>query len=51
MFDDVCLRFKSAICNELGEVVAWCEDITDEEVQATLDEHEDYYLNCVMVEV
>lgn len=41
--------FESAICNELSEVVAWCKDLTDAEVQAMLDEHEEYYINCIEI--
>ena len=46
---DEFLKFESAICNELGEVVAWCKDLSDTKVQATLDKHEEYYINCVEV--
>lgn len=43
------LNFMSVICNELGEVVARCNELKDDEIQKILDEHEEYYLNCVEV--
>ena len=46
---DELLMFESAICNENGEVVAWCRGLSDNEVQAILDEHEEYYLNCKQI--
>ncbi len=47
--EDLLLQFESVIRNELGEVVARCNDLTDKEVQKILDEHEDYYLGCIEV--
>ena len=48
MFDEF-LKFESAICNELGEVVAWCRELTDGQVQKMLDDHKEYYINCIQV--
>lgn len=36
------LEFKTAICNELGEFVCWCSDISIEERERILDEHPEY---------
>lgn len=49
MHEELELAYETVICNELGEVVARCSEMTDEETQKMLDEHEEYYLNCVEV--
>ena len=48
MYEDL-LRFESVICNELGEVVARCNEMTDKQIQKLLDEHEEYYINCIQI--
>ena len=41
------MNYSTAICNELGEVVAYCKGMTNEEIQKMLNEHEEYSLRCV----
>jgi hypothetical protein len=49
MEDMLGLRFESVICNELGEIVARCNDLTFAQVKKILEEHEEYYINTVQV--
>ena len=41
------LEFKTAICNELGEFVCWCSDISIVERDNMLDEHPEYTMQCL----
>lgn len=49
MYEELLTQYESVICNELGEVVARCNDLPGEQVQKILDEHEEYYLRCVEI--
>jgi len=49
MYEELLLSFRTGICNECGEVVVWCDELTDEQVQKLLNDHEEYYLNCIQI--
>lgn len=33
------LMYESAIVDELGDVIAWCKDLSEKEIKAILDEY------------
>lgn len=33
------LTYESAIVDELGDVIAWCRDLSEKEIEAMLDEY------------
>ena len=34
--------FRRAIVDELGNVIYWCSELSDEEIKLILSEHEEY---------
>lgn len=36
------LEFRSAIVDELGEVMHWCSDLSKAEIDRIMDEHEEW---------
>lgn len=43
------LEFKSAIIDELGEIVAWCSDFTESEIEEILANHSEYSIRCIQI--
>lgn len=43
------LEFKSAIVNECGEVIAWCDDLTEYEINEILEDHVEYLIECIQI--
>lgn len=35
------MEYSSVVVNELGEVVAWCKDLTQEQIENLLEEQKD----------
>lgn len=42
-----CPTYRSAIVNELGEVVAWVSDLTQAEQDEILEDHPEYGITCI----
>lgn len=42
-------EYRSAIVDECGDVVYWCDELTDEEVDDILDSHEEWSRKCICV--
>jgi hypothetical protein len=38
------LEFRSAIVNELEEVICWCSELTKEEIDKILTDHEEWMI-------
>lgn len=43
------LQFERVIFNELGEVVARCREMKNDQIQKILNEHEEYYIGCIQI--
>lgn len=43
------MEYSSVVVNELGEVVAWCRDLTQEEIQKVLEESTEYRITCIVL--
>lgn len=41
------LEFKTAIVNELGEIIQWCEDLTENEIDEILIKHPEWRTKCI----
>lgn len=41
--------YARAIVNELGEVVAWCKDLTQEEIDKVLSSSTKYKITCIVL--
>lgn len=39
--------YRSAIVNELGYVVFWCDDLRHEQIEHILNEHHEWSVKCV----
>ena len=37
---------RLAIVDECGDVVVWCDTISEEEAQEIIDTHEEWYYKC-----
>ena len=44
------MEYRSAIVDELGNLVAYCSDLTEGEKNHILDEHPEYSYGCVACE-
>ena len=42
--------YRSAIVDELGEVMYWCSDLTKEEVYQILRDHPEWDCNLIEIE-
>lgn len=40
------LEFRSAIVNELGEIICWCSELDKDEVDIVLAEHPEWKKQC-----
>jgi hypothetical protein len=43
----IMLEFKSAIVDECGCVVYWCENLTDNEIDEILTKYPEYRIACI----
>ena len=43
------LEFRSAIVDELGEIVAWCSEFTESEIDAILETYTEYRIECIQI--
>jgi hypothetical protein len=43
----IMLEFKTAIVNELGEIIQWCEDLTENEIDEILIKHPEWRIACI----
>lgn len=42
--------YRSAIVDELGYVMFWCDDLRkDEQIESILNEHPDWFVKCVEI--
>jgi hypothetical protein len=41
------LEFKTAIVNELGEIIQWCEDLTENEIEEILINRPEWRTKCI----
>lgn len=41
------MEFRTAIVDELGDVVCWCEDLTEDNIEEILDTHPEWSRRCV----
>lgn len=41
------IEFKSAIVDELGNIVCWCENLSDEEIEEILTNHIEWRKTCI----
>lgn len=43
--------YRSAILNELGNVMFWCDELRrDEQIECILNEHPEWSVKCVNIE-
>ena len=43
------MEYSSVVVDELGEVVAWCKDLTQEEIEKVLNESPEYKITCIVL--
>lgn len=43
------MEYSSVVVNELGEVVAWCKDLTQEEIEKVLSSSTEYKITCIVL--
>ena len=43
------MEYSSVVVNELGEVVAWCKDLTQEEIEKVLSSSTEYKITCIVI--
>lgn len=41
------LEFRTAIVDELGEVMYWCDELSQNEVEEILDNHVEWKKKCI----
>lgn len=41
--------FRTAIVDELGDIVEWCDKLTEEEIEEMLDEHVEWSRKAIQV--
>lgn len=44
------LKFESAIVDELGVILYWCEDLSDAEIDEILSNHPEYRIDSIEIE-
>lgn len=40
-------EYRSAIVDELGALVAWCDELTESEKKRIMDNHPEYNFSCL----
>lgn len=43
------MEYSSVVVNELGEVVAWCKDLTQEEIEKVFEESPECKITCIVL--
>lgn len=43
------LEYKSAIVDECGDIICWCEDLSDEEITEFLTNHIECRRTCIEI--
>ena len=43
------MEFKSAIVDELGFVVEWCDRLSEKEIQDVLTDHPEWSRKCIQI--
>lgn len=43
------MEYSSVVVNELGEIVAWCKDLTQEEIEKVLEESTECKITCIVL--
>jgi len=43
------MEYRCCIVNELDEVIEWCANLSEDEVETLLDEHPEYHETCYLV--
>lgn len=41
------VEFRTAILDELGEVMCWCDELTKNEIKKILENHTEWKKKCV----
>ena len=40
------IEVRLAVVDECGDVVVWCDEVTEEEAQELVDNHPEWYYRC-----
>lgn len=43
------MEYRSAIVDELGEVVKWCENLSEKDIEEILTDFPEYQIVCIEV--
>ena len=43
------LEFKSAIVDELGTIIVWCSDVSENKIKEILNTHPEWTLKCIQI--
>lgn len=43
------MEYSSVVVNELGEIVAWCKDLTQEQIDNVLSSSTEYKITCIVL--
>ena len=43
------MEYSSVVVDELGEVVAWCKDLTQEAIEKVLEESPECKITCILL--
>ena len=43
------MEYARVIVDELGEVVAWCKDLTQEQIEKVLSSSTEYKITCIVI--
>ena len=43
------MEYARVIVDELGEVVAWCKDLTQEQIDNVLSSSTEYTITCIVL--
>lgn len=41
--------YRSAIVNEIGHVMFWCDDLRREQIECILNGHPEWFVKCVEI--
>lgn len=43
------MEYRSAIVDECGDVVMWCDEMSQDEIQEILDQHPEWRERCIFI--
>lgn len=46
---ELSMEYRSAIVDEMGDVVCWCSDMSRDEQMDILDAHPEYSIRCIEI--